>query len=151
MGKQLVVLVFLLLAGALPTAGMASINEGDRFWVPGFTVGTRTGMMPRAGFDLSLMTRLGQGDGLVGYGPIAGISDLSPFEYYLGGAYGGAYMIGMWSEVTVNFVGAEPTGVRALAAIGFIIMPYVALGYDKRAQNGAFLEAGLTVKIPLTQ
>jgi hypothetical protein len=135
--------------GLLPTAGMANINEGDRFWVPGFTIGTRTGMMPRAGVDLSLMTRIGQGDGIAGYGAIAGISGLSPFEYYVGGAYGGAYMIGMWGEVTVNFVGAEPTGVRALGAIGFIVMPYVAVGYDKRARTGAFIEAGLTSKIPL--
>jgi hypothetical protein len=149
MKKHLVALIFLLVIGSLPTAAVADVGDGERFWVPGFTVGTRTGMMPRAGVDLSLMTRKGQGDGIVGYGPIAGISGLSPFEYYVGGAYGGAYMIAMWGEVTVNFVGAEPTGVRALGAIGFIVMPYVAVGYDKRAQVGAFIEAGLTTKIPL--
>ena len=149
MQKIFLAFVLLIVGGFLSSTASANVQDGDRFWVPGFTLGTRTGMTPRAGLDLTLMTRKGQGDGISGCGAIVGTGGIVPFEYYVGAACGGAYMFSMWGEVTANFVQAKPTGLRALAAVGFGLMPYVALGYDNRTPYGPFAELGLTFKIPL--
>ena len=142
-------IVLLLMLGFSSSLAMATTSDYRQIFVPGFTMGTRTGMMPRAGFDLSIMKSPTAGDGVRGYGVITGISGIKPFEYYVGAAAGFAYYIGAWGEVTLNFVGQDFTGVRALAAGGFIVMPYIAMGYDKRAEHGVYIETGLTFKLPL--
>lgn len=141
--------ILLLMLGFSGSFAMATTPEYRQVYVPGFTMGARTGMMPRAGFDLSIMKSPTAGDGIKGYGVITGISGIKPFEYYLGAAAGGAYYIGAWGEVTLNFVAQDFTGIRVLAAAGFFVMPYLAMGYDKRAEHGLFLETGLTFKLPL--
>jgi|LakMenEpi03Aug12_release.lakeMendotaPanAssembly.Ray.scaffolds.fasta_scaffold596756_1 hypothetical protein len=148
MRAKLYLFVFLILCEVISAITLAQPAKASPWIFPGFTAGARSGMEPRAGFDLSVLKRVGEGDGFVGYGGIAGISSLSPYEYYVGLAGGGAYMLSAWAEFTVNFVNSEYTGVRALGAVGLGIMPYIAVGYDKRPDS-LYVEAGITGKIPI--
>jgi len=148
MRAKLYFFVVFILCGALSALTLAEPAKAGPWIFPGFTAGVRSGMEPRAGMDLSVFKRVGEGDGFVGYGGIVGISSLSPYEYYLGLAGGGAYMFSAWAEFTVNFVNSEYTGVRALGAVGLGVMPYLAIGYDKRPDS-MYIEAGITGKLPI--
>lgn len=149
MNKKLFVIMFFMLSGLLPSTAMAEIKARDHYWVPGFTVGSRIGMRPRSGFDLSLMNVIEQGTGITSCGGVVGAAGSKPLEYYVGGACGLVYLVSVRGEATVTIVESKPTGVRALAAIGAFLMPYVALGYDIRAPLRAYGELGVTFKFPL--
>jgi hypothetical protein len=118
--------------------------------MPGFTTGARYGLQPRAGIDLAIISLKCQ-DGCDAYGIVTGVGRLSPFEYYIGAGYGGAYFVTFWTESAITFVKDEITGARALlgaSPVLFPILPYLAFGYDTRPKT-MYVEAGVTGKIPI--
>lgn len=149
--RRVIGVILVFLQGMLLVSSESRADDNRKlFLMPGFTMGSRSGLMPRAGFDLGMLN-LKCSDGCEGYGLVTGMGRRSPFEYYIGAGYGGAYMLAVWMEASLNFVGGQYTGVRALGAAGisFIpILPYVAVGYDKRPDS-MYIEAGITGKIPI--
>ena len=133
---------------AAPSASQAD-DVGKLAIMPGFTLGARSGMMPRVGLDLAILNYKCI-DACQGYGVVAGMSRSRPFEYYIGVGAGVGYFFAAWFDATLNFVEDQYTGVRVLGAFAppVLILPFVAIGYDKRPDS-MYIEAGIIGKIPI--
>lgn len=118
--------------------------------IPGYSIGFSSALPFRAGFDLAVLNYFCS-DGCHGYGLVTGVSHRAPYDYYIGVGWGFAYFAALWTEATLNFVDDQFTGGRILGALGvgvFPVLPYIAMGYDKRPDR-PYGELGVTLKLPI--
>jgi hypothetical protein len=120
----------------------------DASWlVLGGTAGTRTGAIPRAGVDASLLFGKCQ-DSCGGFGPTLGIINPTSQEYFVGAAAGVAYFGSAWIDGTLRFKENKPTAVAVSYGLGFLLMGYLGGGIDFESKK-PFGEIGVTLKGPI--
>lgn len=68
-------------------------------------------------------------------------------EFYIGPAFGLFYMGSIWLEAAAHMKKGDLVRVRATAAGGLFLMPFVSLGYDKPCEC-PMAEFGLMLKVP---